>query len=197
VPTLVLTATSDPITPPALAEAIAARHPEARLVETKGGAHGSLGDGCADDRLADFILDGRLPIGPRSACSGDVTYPFLPLASSPASNGGDAGLGLYWELFATPEVLMWDGQRPLDVGCGDEGWARLSAMDDQGHAEVTFRGCQWATNGRFDGTGWLDPTTGAADLSLTNSNGGLHVVADGRGAHVTGTWRGSEVDARW
>jgi pimeloyl-ACP methyl ester carboxylesterase len=197
VPMLILTSTGDPITRPELAHAIASRHPEARLIETKGGAHGSLGEPCADERLADFIVNGKLPLSVQSACTEDLMFPFLPLAPSPAGSGGDAGLGIFWELFGTPEVLQWDGTGDLDLGCGDEGRIRLDGADSQGHSTITFEGCQWATNARFDGDGWIDNRGGQVDFTLRSPNGELHVTSDGRSAHVTGTWRGTEVDQRW
>jgi hypothetical protein len=133
----------------------------------------------------------------QSACTEDLMFPFLPLAPSPAGSGGDAGLGIFWELFGTPEVLQWDGTGDLDLGCGDEGRIRLDGADSQGHSTITFEGCQWATNARFDGDGWIDNRGGQVDFTLRSPNGELHVTSDGRSAHVTGTWRGTEVDQRW
>ena len=70
VPTLILAATSDPITPVSEARAILGRHPEARLVETRGGAHGSLGDDCPMERMTRFLVDGTLPSARTSTCAG-------------------------------------------------------------------------------------------------------------------------------
>ncbi len=197
VPTLILTATADPITPPALAHAIAARHPEDRLVETRGGAHGSIGNICPDDRMRDFILDGKLPVGATSVCAGSVILPYIPDAPAHASDGRDAGLGLYWELVAEPEIYVWDGTSGLDFGCGDAGWVHLDPMDNDGHAPVTLHGCSWAADTPFGGSGWLAPNTGEADLQLTNGAGTLHVETDNLGVHVTGSWHGTPVDVRW
>jgi TAP-like protein len=199
VPTLILTATADPITPPALAHAIAARHPEARLVETRGGSHGSIGAICADDRMRDFILDAKLPVGATSVCTGSVIAPYIPDAPQHVAGGLDAALGQYWELLAEPEVYLWDGTSPLDFGCGDAGWAHLDPTDADGHASLTLHGCSWSSNTPFDGFGWLVPGSRDASLQLTSrsTNTDLHLETDHQGVHVTGTWHGTTVDGRW
>ncbi len=194
VPTLILTASDDPITPVGEAEAIAARLPLARLIETQGGGHGSLGTGCADERMADFVVDARLPVGAASVCPGRVSDPFVPLADSPASTARSAATGLIRELIAAPEVIDWDGTAPLRVGCADGGSATLTASPAPGvppsRAQVTLDGCAWVTLATFDGGGTLDIATGDADLDLHATRGDIEVRSRSGSLTVTGTWDG-------
>ena len=111
VPTLILTTTTDPITPESEAKAITGRLPLARLIETRGGAHGSLGASCPNARMADFVVDGQLPIGQTSVCDGSVANAFIPLPGSPATDAEDAALGLVWEILGRPGAHLLGRQR--------------------------------------------------------------------------------------
>ena len=196
VPTLILSATGDPITPVGEARAILARHPEARLVETQGGAHGSLGEDCPGSRVADFVVDGRLPVGPTSVCAGNVIDSYIPVAPSPAISAEDAALGVFWELIGAPEVAEWDGERPLSLGCADAGTARLDTSGRGSRADVTLDGCAWASNATFGGSGWIDLSTWDGDLRLDSSRGSLHMIVRGDRWTLTGTWDDKAVDER-
>jgi pimeloyl-ACP methyl ester carboxylesterase len=196
VPMLILSSTADPITPISEARAILARHPEARLVETQGGAHGSLGDACPGDRVADFIVDGRLPVGSTSICSGSAIDTFVPIAPSPARSADDAALGVLWEILGAPEVSAWDGADDLTLGCADAGTMRLSLADAGDRVDISLDGCAWASGATFDGSGWLDLYTWDADLQLASSRGGLRLTTRGERWTLVGTWDGSTVSRR-
>ncbi len=196
VPTLILSATTDPITPVSEARAILGRHAEARLIETKGGAHGSLGDDCPMERVAEFVTDGRLPVAPTSICPGEVIAPYIPIARSPAASASDAALGVYDELVGAPEVLVWDGLDSLALGCADGGTARLSAVDGNGRSDVIFTHCAWASRATFDGSGWIDLYTSDAFLELCADRGSITLDGVSDGWRVSGTWDGRRVDER-
>jgi pimeloyl-ACP methyl ester carboxylesterase len=196
VPILILASTADPITPVSEARSILARHAEARLVETQGGAHGSMGEPCPNERVADFVVTGRLPAGVTSICEGSVIDGYVPIAPSPALTAEDAALGMVWELLGAPEFAAWDGEDPLRLGCADAGTARLVLPKDDDRVAVTLDGCTWATNGAFDGTGWIDAYTWDSDLDLSSPRGSLRLVTRGTSWTLTGTWDGKAVDLR-
>jgi pimeloyl-ACP methyl ester carboxylesterase len=194
VPTLLLTSTTDPITPESEARSIVGRLPLARLIETRGGGHGSLGASCPNDRMADFVVDGALPVGQTSICDGVVADPFIPLPTSPATDAENAALGLIWELAAAPELLTWNGLGTLRLGCVDGGRVTLANTSPDAGASsrvsVTLRDCEWATAATFSGDGTYDLSTGDADLHLHSPRGDIEVVSHGSNIAVTGTWDG-------
>ena len=61
---------------------------------------------------------------------------------------------------------------------------------------ITLDGCTWATNGRFDGTGWLDLYTWDSDLQLTSPRGGLRLTTRGDHWTLIGTWDVKKVSIR-
>ena len=199
VPTLILTSTDDPITPESEARAIAGRLPQARIIETLGGGHGSLGDACPNARMAEFVVDGQLPVGQTSICEGAVADPFIPLAASPASGAEDAALGLIWELYAAPEVVAWDGIGTLRIGCADGGRATFANTTPSGgpssRVSVVLRDCAWASAATFTGDGTFDTASGDADLHLHSTRGDIEVVSKGSIVSVSGTWDGKPADA--
>ena len=194
VPTLILTTTTDPITPESEATAIATRLPTARLIETRGGGHGSLGASCPNERMADFVVDGRLPIGETSVCDGSVAAPFIPLPDARATDAEDAALGLVWELAAAPELIFWDGSGTRRLGCADGGHMSLADTAPSGttadRVSISLRDCAWASSATFSGDGTYDLITGDADLHLHSVRGDIDVVAHDSIVTVSGTWDG-------
>jgi pimeloyl-ACP methyl ester carboxylesterase len=193
VPTLILSATSDPITPIAEARSILGRHPEARLVETRGGAHGSLGERCPTERMTRFLVDGELPDSRTTVCLGVIVDTYLPLAPSPAATADDAVSGLFWELLADPLVIDWAGDEPLDVACTDGGTASFAPVDEAWRSEVTLDDCSYATNAVWNGGGTLDLSRWDADLRLVSPRGDVHLEATSDDWRIDGTWDGRPV----
>ncbi len=194
VPTLILTTTTDPITPESEAKAITGRLPLARLIETRGGGHGSLGASCPNARMADFVVDGQLPIGQTSVCDGSVANAFIPLPGSPATDAEDAALGLIWEISAAPELIFWDGSGTRRIGCADGGRMTFADTAPAGTASdrvsVTLRDCAWVSSATFSGDGTYDVLSGDADLHLHSVRGDIDVVAHDSVVTVSGTWDG-------
>jgi pimeloyl-ACP methyl ester carboxylesterase len=198
-PVLVLTATADPITRAASARAIVARIPNAWLVETTGGPHVTFGVGndCADDRVIDFLVDGRPPAAEIVTCSGAVADPFLPLTALDADEYGDALEAMSavdTELYAAPEYYAWQGFEPLEFGCRFAGRARVDFDADS--FRITLVDCEFARGLPIDGTGSVDPETGDVDLTVKVPRGELTYRYEGGRRSVEGTWKGEPVDLR-
>jgi hypothetical protein len=194
VPTLILASTVDPVTPASAARAILSRLPDARLIETRGGGHGSIGAACPNERMAAFVIEGQLPVADTSTCLGEVIDPFIPLARSPAVSAADAVTGVIGELIAHPQVLAWDGVDVISVGCADGGVATLEGTGDGWRTTTTLRDCAWATNGALDGSGSIDLVTWEADMSFQSARGHLRLRSDGDAWHLTGVWDDQPVD---
>jgi hypothetical protein len=194
VPTLILTTTTDPITPESEAKAITGRLPLARLIETRGGGHGSLGASCPNARMADFVVDGQLPIGQTSVCDGSVSNAFIPLPGSPATDAEDAALGLIREISSAPELIFWDGSGTRRIGCADGGRMTFADTAPAGtvsdRVSVTLRDCAWVSSATFSGDGTYDVLSGDADLHLHSVRGDIEVVAHDSIVTVSGTWDG-------
>jgi pimeloyl-ACP methyl ester carboxylesterase len=194
VPTLILGATGDPVTPIEEARSILDRHAEARLVETRGGAHGSLGDTCPTDRMTEFLVDGTLPVARTSVCIGSVADAFLPLAPTPVRTAQDAAEGIYWELFADPLVIDWPGDETLVIGCGTAGTATFEPVDDQWQSTVILERCTYASGVALTGSGTLDLDDWDAELRLSTARGSINLDGNGSRWHVDGTWDGNPVE---
>lgn len=192
VPTLVLGATSDNVTPVAWARSIHGRLPRSVLVETRGGAHATLGDDCVNETLGPFILDGTLPGTGSVACLDAVVDPYWPLATTPAVTADDVVLGVLYELITSPEVIEWDATGTLEIGCTQGGRAVLT--EDQGwRVTVTFEACAFAEKGAVNGDGWVDLELWEAKVTLTSNRG--HLAYDGSGGawKLDGEWDGKPV----
>jgi hypothetical protein len=175
------------------ARAILRRHPEARLVETRGGAHGSLGDECPTERMTRFLVDGSLPSARTSTCEGSIIDVYIPIAPQPATTADDVVSGLYWELFGDPLVLDWSGDEPLTFGCGIGGTATLDVPDTDWRTAVTLDRCMFVPGGQLSGSGTLELSGWGADLDLTSTRGDLHLDGDYDTWRITGTWDGRPI----
>jgi pimeloyl-ACP methyl ester carboxylesterase len=72
IPTIVLTATGDPITPHSQGDAVFRSLADAHLIRTIGGGHVTLSPDhpCAYAPVVELLLHGRLPANPRTTCPG-------------------------------------------------------------------------------------------------------------------------------
>ena len=167
VPTLVLAATTDPITPLGNAERIAQRSPGAGLVVTDGGPHVTYlrGDACVDGTVRRFLVDGQPP-EPRIDCPGRVASAYVPrLRGSPASADTEAGIrAVAAEIGALPEVTLWDGLGTFRIGCDAGGYLTVYGFPDEINLLVSR--CAFAPGFVLDGTGSMDPRTRTVSLSV-------------------------------
>jgi len=137
-PVLILTATGDPITPPAHGRRIADRYRAVTptyLVETRDGPHVTFGRGrpCPDDLVIGLLVSDDRPSGPLTTCPGRLTAPFLGLASEEASDEDPLSFrarALDVELLAHPDYLGWDGGSRLAIGCRFGGRIEVTAEGD-------------------------------------------------------------------
>ena len=165
IPTLVLAATADPITPIGNAERIVARDPSAGLVVIAGGQHvtWSTGNGCADAAVRSLLLDGRAAAG-RSDCAGRIAAPYVPLPARSASafateQAGVAALAA--QLGALPEVSSWDGLGSFRIGCPVAGWVTFFGFPDQ--IGLLISGCSFTPGFVVEGNGSMN----VRDRSIT------------------------------
>jgi hypothetical protein len=122
-PVLILTATGDPITPPAHGQRIAARYrplTDTYVVQTSDGPHVTFGRGrpCPDDVVVGLLVADERP-DPDTTCTNMLVAPFIGFASP--SSTADAieyrAQALDLEVYAHPDYMSWDGGMPLTLGC--------------------------------------------------------------------------------
>jgi len=202
IPTLVLTATGDPVTPPEQARRIARRLADGYLVTTQGGEHVTYGRGedCPDALVNAFLLEGERPAAREVACEGDLVAAYVPLAPADASAFADplaALAAVDAEIAQLPEYLSWDGQEALAIGCPAGGRLVLDAVDDVGRSALTLDACAFVTGLVLTGTGIDDGEIGT--LTLDVGVGGIaegdlyyHRDADGRFS-IEGRYQGEPI----
>lgn len=135
-PVLILTATGDPITPPAHGRRIFERYrgiTDTYLIRTQNGPHVTFGRGwdCPDDIVIDLLVADARPRASTS-CPGEMVSPFLDLAID--KTGGDPiefrARALDLELLAHPDYVGWDGLDPLTIGCRFGGRLEVSGAGE-------------------------------------------------------------------
>ncbi|MGQ0609113.1 MAG: alpha/beta hydrolase [Chloroflexota bacterium] len=196
-PVLVLTSTADPATPTEWAEAIAERMPNAYLVVTTDGGHGTFGWGlpCPDDLVKAFLVFGDLPNERRTECDGRLVDPYVPLPLGGPAEYRDvleALIGVEEALYWLPDYVLWDGS-PRRLGCPHGGWLQLSW---NGSDLFELHECQLMADWPLDGTiqVGLDFTTRMA-LDLPNGELTYESSADWE-VTVEGTLDGAAIELR-
>ena len=121
-PTIVLVATTDPITPASMAFRIANRLPDANVIVQTGGPHVIFGWGyaCPDEVVARYMTEGVRPAKRVTVCDGDLTDPYVALARpSLADYPGDLALArsISDQIQTTNDYWSRLDEEPLDVGC--------------------------------------------------------------------------------
>jgi pimeloyl-ACP methyl ester carboxylesterase len=204
VPTLVLAATTDPVTPPANAERIVARLSHATLVLSEGGPHVTwrAGDTCVDAVVKLLLLNGSLP--GRTSCSDEVAALYAPLPPRDWTGLSDldtmAAIGD--ETLAFPEMAIWDGVDRFDIACADGGSVELttdgspaSGASSNGLAvQYRYSHCDMFGNFLVDGNATYDPGSGAFHFDGQVGGDRVAYSMDGAGRRqVDGTWGGRQV----
>ncbi len=197
VPTLIISATADPITPAAEARGILDRIDGSHLIEVTGGEHVSFGggDACVDDRVRALIVDGRLPGARVTVCEAWVADRYVPLTPY-GSRPVDVPWSIAVELLNDPEYAYWDGATTLVVPCLASGVARIST-DEDGSDHVELDACVMH-DGMLpaDGSGSLSWYESTADLDVSTSAGRLDFRLDDDRASANGTWDGRAYEYR-
>lgn len=203
-PVVILSATGDPITPPAHGRRIFERYrgvADAYLVETQDGPHVTFGRGspCPDDIVIDLLTRDRRPAAARTSCPGEIAVPFVGFADSRLGPDPLAfrAVALDLELLAHPDYWIWDGAEPLVVGCRYGG--RLEVTTDPDAVPTVERidvdGCAIVGDEPMDGTGvYRGPDEAEFDVHSASVAFSYRVVGANRYTkdeeRVSATWSG-------
>ena len=176
IPTFVIVATADPITPATQGRAVYSRLDDGYLITTQGGPHVTFGRGnaCPDTIILNFLESGRLPNHRTTVCPGPVVRDYLPLPPARASSFAtldDALVSFQQQVRRVPEYWYWSGQEAQATACPVAGTMRFRATD--AGTVITYDGCSFTRGVAITGTG--------------------HDASDGRFAidgSIAGRWHG-------
>ena len=191
IPTFVIVATADPITPVDQGRAVYSRLADGYLVTTMGGPHVTFGHGnpCPDNLVNDFLISGRRPTQRTTTCPDAYVEPYIPLAPATASafENLKAALISFDQQFAVlPEYAYWAGTAPLATGCAVTGSVRVRAT--RSGASYSFANCSFTAGVRLTGTGTVNSDSGQTTLNVTTTgrwNEQVHYVDGSRGTTMT------------
>ena len=202
IPTLILGATADPITPIEYGMSVFNALDEGYLITTEGGPHVIFGRGdpCPDEIVTAFLVEGVTPDDRETICEGVIFDSYVSLFSSNAAEFADpleAMMAADFEIFYLPEYYYWDYVTPTSVGCPFGGTLQFesTATGDL----LTLEDCAFAFGFRMTGTGWNDYDAGFFILEVAVSgvgSGDLNYVWDANSDTytLTGDYNGEEVD---
>lgn len=157
VPTLVLNALRDPITPINSARAVYEHLDDGYLITQRGGPHVIFGRGvtCIDSIVNRFLIDDALPAEREMECPGKVMDAYVPLAPLEAREFASplqAMESAETEIYYLPEFWYWDFATTTRAGCAFGGTLQFRA---QGEA-ILFDLKQCAFTNGFVMSGWGD-----------------------------------------
>jgi pimeloyl-ACP methyl ester carboxylesterase len=160
IPTLVLAALADPITPVAMGQRVADRLADGYLITTRGGPHVTFGRGnpCPDEVVTRFLVQDVVPRSRETFCDGHLVDPYVPLP--PRTAGGFRSLraamaSAETELNNLPEYAYWDGVTPTSVGC-PVGGGTLRLRGTATGERYVLRRCGFTKGVVMTGTGSYD-----------------------------------------
>ncbi len=135
VPTLVLNARRDPITPYDSARAVYENLADGYLIMQRGGPHVIFGRGvkCVDALVNAFLLQDRLPPARETTCPGRVMDAYAPLAPRRAAEFSSPLAALQsaeTEIYYLPEFWYWDYATLTRAGCPVQGTLQFRAQGD-------------------------------------------------------------------
>ena len=176
IPTFVIVATADPITPAAQGRAVYSRLDDGYLITTQGGPHVTFGrgDACPDTVILDFLETGKRPARRTTVCPGPIVRDYLALPPARAADFAsleDAMVSFQQQFRRVPEYWYWSGQEAQATACPVAGTMRFRATENG--TTIDYRGCSFTRGVAITGTG--------------------HDAADGRFSitgTVAGRWRG-------
>jgi pimeloyl-ACP methyl ester carboxylesterase len=213
-PVVILAATADPITPPTHSERIFERYgsvADTYLIVTRDGPHVTFGRGlpCPDDAVINLLARGVRPPTSRSTCPGQITTPYLPVASSllTADPIVQRASALDLEVLADPDYVFWDGLQPLTIGCRYGGRLEVRTEEDTDETvdRIDVDDCAVVANEPMDGTGiYRGPDEAEFDVHSSAVEFTYRIVGADRYTmdedHVSAFWSGRflgrEIDGR-
>jgi pimeloyl-ACP methyl ester carboxylesterase len=156
IPTFVIVATADPITPATQGRAVYSRLDDGYLITTQGGPHVTFGRGlaCPDNLILNFLETGRRPVKRETVCPGSVVGGYLSLPPARAhsfASLSDAMVSFQQQFRRVPEYWYWSGQEAQATACPVTGTMRFRATNS-GYA-ITFNGCSFTRGVAISGTG--------------------------------------------
>ena len=196
-PTVVMVATTDPITPVANAIRIANRLSNVHTIIQAGGPHVIFGWGlpCPDEPVADYMVNGTALVGSITICEGSVSDPYVALAKDAEADytdGADLAASLVDQVLNTNDYLDMLDADPLRVGC-DFGGVLVYTPTDTG-TNLRLDACAFTDGLPVSGTGAVDDESGVVRLEVTFRDGALSYEGDGEEiTALTGTFRGAPV----
>ena len=196
-PTIVMVATTDPITPVANAIHLANRLTKVHTIIETGGPHVIFGWGlsCPDDLIADYMVKGKALPGAMTVCEGSVSDEYVPLAKDTEAEYADAHdlmNSLVDQVLNTNDYAYRLDEDPIAMGC-DFGGVLEYRPTDAG-TDLRLSACEFTDGLPISGTGGIDDESGVVTLDVTLPGGALTYTGDGEGAAtVSGTFRGEPV----
>jgi pimeloyl-ACP methyl ester carboxylesterase len=185
IPTFVLNADYDPITPIGQARAVASRLDDGYLIVQRGGPHVIYGRGnaCIDGPVDAFLLRGTTPQRRETTCYGAVVRRYVGIG--PAGAAGFASIATATRSFRTQleeSVAFggWDGSTRASAPCVASGTV---VLDDA----FRFRGCAFTPGFAMTGTASFDARGRLVyDVRLAGRwTGAYRLVDDGARVRVT------------
>lgn len=169
VPTLVLNAINDPITPVQGARNVYEHLEDGYLILQEGGPHviWERGVPCIDDPVNNFLTDDVLPAQRETICPGQVMTDYVPLAPA---NAGDfkspleAMESTETEINYLPEFWDWDYETPTGVGCGANGTLHFSMDGDI--VKFVLDDCAFTEGFEMTGNGSYDSSSDRFKLTV-------------------------------
>jgi pimeloyl-ACP methyl ester carboxylesterase len=158
VPVLVITASVDPSTPPAMSDRVFPNLADGYRILIEGGQHDNFASGsaCVDEYVVDFLRNNALterevsceaPIFP-------VYIPFTPRTMAEYENPLQMMMAIDAELEWMPEYAYWDGLEPFQVGCPFGGYVTYDFSPSQ--FQHTFEDCAFIQGFIISGEGrWI------------------------------------------
>ena len=193
--TVVLVATTDPITPVANAMRLANRLSDVHVVIQSGGPHVIFGWGleCPDNPVADSMVKGKA-LPPVLVCDGYVADDHVALAKDAESDyadGRDFMTNLVTQILNTDDYVYELDEDPIRMGC-DFGGVLVYTPSDAG-TELVLDACVLTPGVPVSGAGRIDED-GNVDLRVDIPGGALRYRDRASGTpKVTGTFRDQPV----
>lgn len=156
IPTIVLNALADPITPIAGARAVYEHLDDGYLITQRGGPHviWERGVACIDDPVNAFLIEGVLPAQRETECPGRIMSDYVPLAPADAQSFAsplEAMRSAETEINYLPEFWNWDYATPTAVGCGENGTLQFARENDE--IKFTLDSCAFTKGFEMTGAG--------------------------------------------
>jgi pimeloyl-ACP methyl ester carboxylesterase len=168
-PTLILNSDSDPATPISNGYAVFDHVKNGYMVTMKGGPHVIMGRGlaCPDEIVFALLFDGKLPEAHEQICETPFVGSYTRLTLTDPDEARDPfalARAVEIELDQLPELIAWDGNEPLSLGCDRGG--KIEAEPTERGTTYHFEDCELWPSLQITGTG-LSTQGGDGSDSLT------------------------------